>query len=75
MNKIVMQRVYHDGCMDKHTGKREITFDKPVYTMFKQNDYGLFTIVADYGDGIYSNWICDNARQALTTFRLMVGVR
>lgn len=73
MCKVVMQRVYHDGCMKKHTGKREFTFDKPIYTMFKQE--GIYSIVADYGDNVYGNWICDNARQALTCFRMMVGVR
>ena len=73
MNKVVMQRIYRDGCMKKHTGKKELTFDKPVYTMFKQNDM-KYTIVADYGNGLYGNWICDNARQALTCFRIMIGI-
>ena len=75
MNKVIMRRVWHDGCVDKHSGKKEITFKTPVYTLFKQEDFGLYTIVAQYGDGTCSNWICYNARQALTCFRMMVGMK
>ena len=81
----LMTRVYKDGVVgEKHTGKkRELTVDYPRYSLFRHeidewdnHSYPTFyTIVADYGEGNYGNWIIDDIGCAFRTFRMMTGIR
>ena len=81
----IMTRVYRDGIVgEKHTGKkREFTVEYPRYTLFRHeieewDRHSIptqYSIVADYGNGQYGNWIIEDVRVAFNTFRMMCGVK
>ena len=78
----LMTRVYNDGIIgEKHTGKkRELTVEYPKYSLFRHepeewNDMEkvCYSIVADYGNGEYGNWIIEDAKCAFRTYRILCG--